>query len=180
MNLIFQALFTKWHYEGPVAAQCSTLPRHWGCLQTSHLWAGCNAGAIKMTKRWRLKWSMGLLSAFSRGSKSHRGFQNSISKWGEKKIVKQNFVVLIPGGKMSNVVSLLSWLWFLPEVQQNRAILKVKVTGIMMYVCAKQMPKFHAGVFMIHSFGSINKCLSQGSLSISLMETRNTVIYLPS
>lgn len=36
------------------------------------------------------------------------------------------------------------------------------------------MPNLYAGVFMIHGFGFINKCLSQGSLSISLMETRNT------
>lgn len=128
-NLIFQALFTKWHCEGPLAAQCSGLPKHWSCLQTSHLWHGCNAGAIKMTKRQR--WSMGLLSALSRGSKSHRGFHwlwSSIFTCGGKKFVKQNFVILIPGGKMSNIVSSLHWLWFLPEVQKNHAILKTKVT----------------------------------------------------
>lgn len=112
-NLIFQALFTKWHCEGP---RCSRLPKHWGCLQTSHLWDGCNAGAIKMTKRWKLKWRMGLLSAFSWGSKNHRDFQwlwISILKWGGGKFVEQNFVILIPAGKKSNVVNSLHWLLIL-------------------------------------------------------------------
>lgn len=116
-----------WHCEGPLAAQYSKLPKHWGCLQTSHLWDGCNAWAIKMTKRWRLKWSMGLL--FPQALNLTEVFWSSISKWEGKKFVKQSFVILILGGKMPNVVSSLHWLWFLPEVPKNRAILKIRVTG---------------------------------------------------
>lgn len=136
MNLIFQALFTKWHWEGPLAAQCSRLPKHWGCLQTSqtsHLWDGCNAGAIKMTKSWKLKWRMGLLSTFFWGSKTQIFSGSEVpSQNGEEKFAKQNFVILMPGGKVSNVVSLLHWLLVLGRGPKNGAILKIKVAGSMM------------------------------------------------
>lgn len=180
------SFFTKWHFEGLLAccAECTVFSKHQGCLQTPSRWDNYNVGSIKMTKRWSLKSSTGLLSIFSWGSKSHRSVQlllRSISKQVKNKVKpKSPFVMLIPGGKMSNVVSSQHWLWYLPEVQQNRAILKTKVIGSIMYVCAKQMPNLYAGVFMIHISGFINKPLSQKSLSISLMESRNTAIYLSS
>jgi len=49
-----------------------------------------------------------------------------------------------------------------------------------MYVSGKQMSNLYAGVIMIHISGCKNKYVSQKSLSISLMESRNTAIYLSS
>lgn len=119
-NLIFQALFTKWHCEG-----CSVLqaPQALGLL--AHILPlGKNdyKMKIKMKHGGTLCFFLTLTEVFS---------DSELPSWNGKggKFVKQNFVILIPGGKMSEDVSLLHWFWFLPEVQKIMPFWKLKWLG---------------------------------------------------